>query len=91
MTCAGMEKNDIAFVSLFLMHTYICFLFCYVISVFYNCVAFLKTFNVYCCLLVLQITTSVLLVLITVMAMQHVPTRMDHLLVPAILATLETE
>ena len=82
MTCAGMEKTDIAFHSLFVMN----------IDVFYSFLLFLLSkINVYCCLLFLQITTSVLLVLIIVMAMQHVLTRMDHLLVHATLDTLETE
>ena len=43
------------------------------------------------CLIIFQITTSVLLVLIIVISMQHVPIRMDHLLALATLDIVETE
>ena len=90
VTCAGMKKTDIAVVSLFLIHTDVFFSF--MLFLFSKIIYLsLKAFYVYCCLLILQITTNVLLVLIIVMAMQHVPTRMDHLLVHATLDTLETE
>ena len=46
VTCAGMEEDDIAFVSLFLMHTDVFFFVLYVISTFQNYGAVLKSIKV---------------------------------------------
>ena len=51
----------------------------------------LSAYDLTICVLIFQIMTSVLLVLIIVIAMQHAAIRMDHLLALVTLDTLETE